>query len=92
MSADSINPAEVLRRSVSGHRRLPQLGRLDAEPYLDRARTEEPSVTAPESPQPIADGQSHVPPVTTRVVIAEDEPHPSRSQGDAGGGGVHRRW
>ncbi|MCP9959378.1 ANTAR domain-containing response regulator [Streptomyces sudanensis] len=30
-------------------------------------------MTAPESPQPIADGQSHVPPVTTRVVIAEDE-------------------
>lgn len=32
------------------------------------------SVTAPESPQPVADDdQSHVPPLTTRVVIAEDE-------------------
>ncbi|MER5743787.1 ANTAR domain-containing response regulator [Streptomyces sp. NPDC059913] len=31
-------------------------------------------MTAPESPQPVADDdQSHVPPTTTRVVIAEDE-------------------
>jgi response regulator NasT len=32
-------------------------------------------VTAPESPQPVEDDddQSHVPPLTTRVVIAEDE-------------------
>jgi len=33
-------------------------------------------VTAPESPQPVDapdDDKSHVPPLTTRVVIAEDE-------------------
>lgn len=31
-------------------------------------------VTAPESPQPADDAEpSHVPPLTTRVVIAEDE-------------------
>lgn len=33
-------------------------------------------MTAPESPQPVDvpdDDQSHVPPLTTRVVIAEDE-------------------
>ena len=30
-------------------------------------------MTAPESPQPVADDKSHVPPLTTRVVIAEDE-------------------
>ncbi|ATL26987.1 response regulator [Streptomyces formicae] len=39
---------------------------------------EEPPVTAPESPQPTDasasdDDKSHVPPLTTRVVIAEDE-------------------
>ena len=31
-------------------------------------------MTAPESPQPADDAEaSHVPPLTTRVVIAEDE-------------------
>ncbi|GHI96287.1 transcriptional regulator [Streptomyces olivaceus] len=40
------------------------------------APNEEPHVTAPESPQPADandDDKSHVPPLTTRVVIAEDE-------------------
>ncbi len=40
------------------------------------ALNEEPPVTAPESPQPTDapdDDKSHVPPLTTRVVIAEDE-------------------
>nr|WP_202498784.1 response regulator [Streptomyces sp. SID5476] len=44
---------------------------MSAVPAPDK----EPPVTAPESPQPVADDddKSHVPPLTTRVVIAEDE-------------------
>ncbi|WP_267241308.1 ANTAR domain-containing response regulator [Streptomyces sp. PR69] len=30
-------------------------------------------MTAPESPQPVDDDKAHIPPLTTRVVIAEDE-------------------
>src|SRR6266545_139522 len=50
---------------------IPQLGTLlGAVPVLEQGAP----VTAPESPQPVADDdKSHVPPLTTRVVIAEDE-------------------
>lgn len=50
---------------------IPQLGRLVAA--VPRRESRSP-VTTPDSPQPVADDDaSHVPPLTTRVVIAEDE-------------------
>ncbi|GAA3035072.1 hypothetical protein GCM10010448_16710 [Streptomyces glomeratus] len=59
--------------SVPGHHRPAPLGRLHKQHYLPQP-VRGARVTAPESPQPVADDdKSHVPPLTTRVVIAEDE-------------------
>src|SRR3989442_1288655 len=64
-------PGSALFVSVPGHRPPDHLGRLlRAHPWQPARST----VSAPdESAVPLAGEQSHVPPQTTRVVIAEDE-------------------
>src|ERR1041384_2626179 len=74
---------------------LPQLGTLlSAVPVCPAPRS--PHVSVPASPQPVDasdDDKSHVPPMTTRVVIAEDEAlirldlkEMLEEEGDTGGG------